>query len=643
MEMTNIRHLFALIVISSCLWTSHLNGQTYRPLSGEYNNLDHPYWGQAYGPIKRTTPVAFADKISEPAAPERTNPRVISNMLFKQDDVTASVNDRSDYVWVFGQFINHDIAYIDVDHEDQMPIEIPNCDPDFDPECDGTLVMPMYRAVGRHGTGTSVDQPREYDNYVTSFIDASALYGVDCSRTCYLRTFKDGKLRLSQGDLLPFNTHDGEFNSGLDIFAPAMDMPAQIGNRWFVAGDRRVNENVLLTSLHTLFVREHNRWATELKHVNPSWTDEILFEEARLRTIATIQAITYYEWLPAIGIYLPEYTHYSPEMDPSTLKEFCAAACRFTQAMSNASIKRVMYSCEPHPQGDLSMQDAFFQTKSLLTDGGIDALLLGMSLQNSQNVDVHMVDDLRNIKIGDPGEETIMDLAAINIARGRDMGLPSFNEIRISLGLPPYRSFKELCENDAISDKLALVYTSIDDVDAWVGMLCESHFGTNQLFGRTMLEILKQQFNALRLGDRFYFENDSQLTDEEKAQIKSTRLSDVIKRNSDIKLIQDNVFYAEEDCDQHHITLEDRQLDAMVYPNPTVDGHTINLAVQTVDKTQMLLQLYDRYGRLIQINQYDLYQGLNIIPLSIDQLNRGQYFIRLESGAVRNNLSFIKP
>lgn len=68
----------------------------------------------------------------------------------------------------------------------------------------------------------------------------------------------------------------------------------------FMAGEGRANENLGLTSLHTLFMREHNRVATELARVNPLWDDQTLFSEARKITIAQYQHITYNEWLPSV-------------------------------------------------------------------------------------------------------------------------------------------------------------------------------------------------------------------------------------------------------------------------------------------------------------------------------------------------------
>lgn len=107
----------------------------------------------------------------------------------------------------------------------------------------------------------------------------------------------------------------------------------------FEAGDNRVNQHPLLTLMHTLWVRNHNVHALKLKQVNPAWSDEKLFQEARRLTIAELQHITYSEYLPVIlGSILSSYyslmplqrgyTHYEANTDPTSWNEF-GLACRF--------------------------------------------------------------------------------------------------------------------------------------------------------------------------------------------------------------------------------------------------------------------------------------------------------------------------
>lgn len=68
----------------------------------------------------------------------------------------------------------------------------------------------------------------------------------------------------------------------------------------FIAGDERVNEQIHLTVLHTLYVRDHNRIAIELGRLNPHWDDERIYQEVRHIVAASVQHITLNEFLPLL-------------------------------------------------------------------------------------------------------------------------------------------------------------------------------------------------------------------------------------------------------------------------------------------------------------------------------------------------------
>src|SRR6202011_2516467 len=101
-------------------------------------------------------------------------------------------------------------------------------------------------------------------------------------------------------------------------------------NQLFLTGDVRGNENVLLVSIETLFVREHNRLADQFAAEHPEWTDEQLYQAARQVVGAEIESITYNEFLPALlgpGA-LPAYVGYDPSINPGIANEFSTAAFR---------------------------------------------------------------------------------------------------------------------------------------------------------------------------------------------------------------------------------------------------------------------------------------------------------------------------
>lgn len=126
---------------------------------------------------------------------------------------------------------------------------------------------------------------------MTSFVDGTQIYGPSISRSRELRSFQGGQLRSSQ----PLN--------GKQYLPQAQDGACRGTDntvKCFAGGEGRVNENLALTSIHTIFLREHNRIATQLARLNPRWDDDRLFSETRKIIIGILQHILYHEWLPII-------------------------------------------------------------------------------------------------------------------------------------------------------------------------------------------------------------------------------------------------------------------------------------------------------------------------------------------------------
>ena len=520
-----------------------------RTYDGSSNNLFQAEWGATHTQLRRMAKSDYADKISAPGGVNRPNPRKISNALFSQTDANGTpllINDKlnlSDYTWVFGQFIDHDLTLSENSEEPAMiPVNFP--DPHFNPGgAIPNVFIPMMRNKVMEGTGTDINNPRQHFNEITAWLDGSAVYGSDAHRANWLRSREGGRLKVSTGNLLPYNTLSGEFDDEVDIDAPFMGDDVGFATRLFVGGDIRANENALLTSFHTIFVREHNTVCANLEQQHPDWSDEQLFQHARRIVSGFIQAITYEEWLPTMGVQLPAYSRYDETIDPTITNVFSAAAFRMGHTLLNGNINMVDADGNPHEEGPLALRDAFFNP-AIVAKEGIEPFLKGMGIQIQQDMDAKVVDDVRNFLFGPPGAGGL-DLVAININRGRERGLPDFNTIRAAFGLERYDNFFDIIFDDEIVGILEEMYEDIDDIDPWVGMLAEAHMD-NALFGETVMAIMHQQFQALRDGDRFYYENDPALSEEEKAMIKNTQFSDIIMRNTDIQLMQGNVFQATE-------------------------------------------------------------------------------------------------
>src|SRR5205823_2065983 len=278
--------------------------------------------------LLRTAAAGYSDGISSPAGANRPSARAVSNAIATADPAgTTNNRNLSAFVYAWGQFIDHDIDLTQsATPADAFNISVPTGDAFFDPTGTGTQLIYLNRSQYDPTTGTSTDNPRQQTNSITAWIDGSMIYGSDTARAAALRTFTGGQLKTSAGNLLPFNT---------DLLPNANDAHLVNDDQLFLAGDVRANENIELTSLQTLFVREHNRIAAALAARNPMLTDEQLYQQARQQVIAEIQAITYNEFLPALlgKNAIDRYTGYDPTVNPGIANEFSTAAFRLGHSM----------------------------------------------------------------------------------------------------------------------------------------------------------------------------------------------------------------------------------------------------------------------------------------------------------------------
>lgn len=589
-------------------------GQENRTYMGTANNEQNPLWGAVGDNQRQVTTVGFADGVSEPAGMNRPNPRVISNAVFSQEGLLPDVMGLSDYAWAWGQFIDHDITLVGEDHQETMDISVPAGDPFFDPAATGKVLISMKRSAFDLTSGTDPANPRAFPNEITAFIDASAVYGSDEIRAYWLRTFQGGKLKTSAGNLLPYNTFNSEYDTPVDPNAPAMAMPFPFVSKRFVAGDVRANENPLLLSLHTLFVREHNRLCDELAADNPAWSDEQLYQHARKIVGGLIQAVVYEEWLPTMGVHLAPYAGYQPSVDPGIMNVFSAAAYRYGHSVINSTLLRLDNNGQVIPQGNILLRDAFFNPSVLIETGGISPFLKGMAVQVEQDFDCKVIDDLRNFLFGPPGAGGL-DLASMNINRGRDRGLPDYNTVRENFGLLRVENFMAISKNPWLNQILREVYENdIDDVDPWVGFLAEDNM-PNALFGETVMTIMKKQFTALRDGDRFYYKNDPGLSAEEVETIEATRLVDIVLRNSQARHLQNNIFQAGMITALNDV--EERPIELKIYPNPVVDHFRMEL--RSEQSGLGYVQVTDLLGRVLLTEKMDVVRGENGIDIQLER------------------------
>ncbi|MEZ5903352.1 MAG: peroxidase family protein [Alphaproteobacteria bacterium] len=491
----------------------------FRDITGFGNNKHTPESGMAGSPFMSISHYQYQDGMAMPNDAVRPNVRDISNQIFDQDGDMPNPYGTSNFLWVWGQFLDHDIDLTREGHGESYAIQIPTGDPYFDPLFSGTQTMSFTRSGYMEGTGESVDTPRLQMNDITSFIDASNIYGSNPEITTQLKG-DGGKLIMSAGELLPLysGTHGMEF----------------------ISGDVRVNENVALTSMHTIFSREHNYLVDWLVQQNLGYSDDQLFEIAKSIVEAEIQHITYDEFLPKLlgDNAISAYHGYNAEIDPQIATEFATAAFRVGHTMLSSDIFRLQENGEDSVYGNLTLQNAFFRPDIIMTQGGIDEILRGLGASYSQTIDASVIDDVRNFLFGPPGSGGF-DLVSLNIQRGRDHGIPDFNSVRESYGLDPLNGFEDLTSDNNLITKLTALYGDISHLDLWVGGLLENPFG-DAMVGETFYTILVDQFTRLRDGDRFWYED--RFDDNILNLIQSTSLSDIILRNTDIDYLQKDVF-----------------------------------------------------------------------------------------------------
>ena len=523
--------LLSILAVGGCSESSNSIVDKTRSIDGSGNNLNAPLMGATFTELVRYIFSDYEDGISEMQEAGLPSARLVSNIVCSQEELIPNPLNASDYIWQWGQFLDHDIDFTNgADPVEPANIAVPAGDPFFDPFDTGTQVITFSRSAFNTSTGTGVDNPRQQINTITTWIDASNVYGSDVERAAALRTNDGtGRLNTSAGDLLPFNT-EGLPNDGGD------DDPFL-----FLAGDFRANEQVGLTSMHTLFVREHNRYVIALAIDRPGLSGEELYQRGRRFVGALMQAITYNEFLPALmgNGAISAYNGYNPNVDASIANIFSTAAYRFGHSMLSPQFQRLDQNLNVIPEGNLELRDAFFTPETITDEGGIDPILRGLAKQVAQRLDTLIVDDVRNFLFGPPGSGGF-DLASLNMQRGRDHGLPLYNDAREQMGLSRATSFQEINSDPDIQMKLQEAYGDVDSIDLWAGGLAEEPLAGSHL-GELFHLIVKKQFEALRDGDRFWYER--KLSTSELDEVQLTRLSDVIRRNTGIGAeLQDNVF-----------------------------------------------------------------------------------------------------
>ncbi|CAD5212434.1 unnamed protein product [Bursaphelenchus okinawaensis] len=503
----------------------------YRSMDGTCNNLRSSMRGASFRPYLRLMPAEYDDGIGEPVSSIRqTRPSVrdASRILLSSSQVVTHESFNS-LLMQWGQFMSHDMARTTLQPSANcptcepipskcIPVKISDKDTNFsfkEKKC-----LKISRSAPICGTGQTA--PRQQLNENTAYVDGSQIYGSSIKDLPKFRDGRTGFLKLSHFNnmnVLPFD--ESKCSSATQCTAS------------FVAGDIRANLFLGLSSFHIIFAREHNRIARAFQQMNPSWSGDRIFQEARKVVGAEIQHILYREFLPKIlgssmDKILGPYKGYDPSVDSTISNVFTTSAYRFGHGMIMEKYPRLDPAGQPIPHGPFDFGDGVFKSNKILFEGGVDPVIRG--LWSTQVKRPHrMTPAITESMFGST------DLGSVNIMRGREHGIASYNKWRKFCGMSVAGSFEELKDqilDPSIRGALAQNFQSPDDLDLYVGAMVEDPV-VGGLVGSTLACIIGDQFKRTRDGDRFYFENPGVFTGPQLAEIRKTRLSKIFCDNGD--------------------------------------------------------------------------------------------------------------
>lgn len=508
------------------------NHRSARTVDGSFNDLDHPLMGAAGTRFGRNVPLAFTNPEPEPLILD-PNPRQVSLQLMTRTSfMPATTLNVLAAAWI--QFNVHDwMTHGENEVESPWELELEH----GDTWVEERMRIQRTRRDPKHGK----DEPAPtFRNTITHWWDASQLYGGTEERLRTLRSGEHGMLKCGDDGLLPLNETNG------------MDLTGFDDNYW-----------VGLSALHTLFAREHNAICAMLRQKHPTWTDDELFDRARLINAALIAKIHTVEWTPGIlshpavklgmdanwwglqgkwlharfgrltgsevfsGIPGSETNHHGA---PYAITQEFVSVYRLHPLMPEDFVFRSSRDDRPRSQRKL-MEVQGKATRPLVEELGLQDILYSLGTSHPGQIRLHNYP--RAFQNLERMDGTVIDLAATEIVRDRERGVPRYNAFRKFLHKEPVRSFEELTDNPQWVEQLRRVYNNdIDRVDLLVGLLCEplpEGFG----FSETAFRIFVLMASRRLKSDRFFATDYTAevYTKEGLEWIASNTMSDVLLRH----------------------------------------------------------------------------------------------------------------
>lgn len=478
-----------------------------RTPAGIFNDLKYPQMGKTGARFGRNVPLEYTHPDPEPLL-LTPSPRLVSRTLMTRDEfIPATIINMLAAAWI--QFMTHDwFNHGPNQKENHFHIPLENDDPWTDKPMliERTPVDPT-RTEAENKAGA----PPAYTNSQSHWWDGSAIYGCDDATCDALRTKRDGKLRTDHGRL-PLDPETGLSITGFN-------------DNWWVG----------LGLMHTLFTLEHNSIVDRLKREYPGWTDEQLYQTGRLINAALMAKIHTVEWTTAIL--------------PNKVLQIAMNANwwglqteRIAKALGRLSADEVFSgipgSETEHHGAPFTLTEEFasvYRLHPLIPDDlTITSLETGKMLKELKFIQVAgknaatVIDDKVDVNdvwysfgTSHPGAVTLhnypkflqdlqtqsgahVDLAAVDIMRDRERGVPRYNQFRKLIHRQPIKSFEDLTPNKQWQKELRDVYNNdVDAIDLQVGMMAETPpegFGFSDTAFRIFILMASRRIKS----DRFF-------------------------------------------------------------------------------------------------------------------------------------------
>jgi len=478
-----------------------------RTADGSFNDLSSPEMGKVNTRFGRNVPLQDAHVDEKDIL--TPNPRTISLKLMTRDKfVPATTLNVLAAAWI--QFQNHD-WFSHGDNEPNKKFQIPLEDGDPWPQEHRPMEVRKTLADPTRPEADTA-QPPTFLNEVTHWWDASQIYGSNEEKVEQLRTHIDGKVIIGEDGLLPLDP-----NNGVDLTG--------FNDNWWVG----------LSLLHTLFVKEHNTLCDRLKQEYPEWTDDDLFDHARLINAALTAKIHTVEWTPGIL----SHPALQIAMDANWwgllgewVKSNFGRVGGDSEALSGILASSTDHHAAPyylteefvsvyrlHPlipdelevcsleDGTVLFEKNFFEasgkrTRAMMEETTIENLFYSLGIAYPGAITLHNYPRFLQQHVRDSGE--VMDLAAVDILRDRERGVPRYNRFRELIGRERVNSFEEITDNEQWARELREVYNNdLDSVDLVIGMFAENPprgFGFSDTAFRIFILMASRRLKS----DRFF-------------------------------------------------------------------------------------------------------------------------------------------